>query len=370
MLSGMDAEAIHQFSPPEVPIHIKLAQEFALFDNWHTSFHGASTPNHLFLMTATSAGCTNTGQDYQCIKGKKYPQKTIFESLAEAGHEWRYYYNDSAWNYFLEFFNTPPGAQGMSTYDEFYDRAQKGTLPAFSWVLPRQGENKTTGQGSNDDHPCHDVALGERLIKDTYEAVRASPAWNKTLLLITYDDTGGWYDHADIPTNGVPRPDDYPVCSGITDFNWLGMRAPTLLVTPWVSKGKVIHDPSGPTSTSLYEHTSIAATLKSLFNLSSFLTKRDAWAGDFSKELDLASPRTDCPMHMPDAPAPSTEKATHGAVDPAVSLTRRQKRRIEGLARVNQVAMPSIATHSEAEMWIQSQEAVQRERAASGLIEL
>ena len=55
-------------------------------------------------MTATSAGCTSTGQDYQCTSGKKYPQKTIFESLQEAGHEWRYYYNDSSWNYFLEFF--------------------------------------------------------------------------------------------------------------------------------------------------------------------------------------------------------------------------------------------------------------------------
>ena len=71
MLSGMDPEAIHQFSPEQVPIHIKLAQEFALFDNWRTSFPGPSTPNHLFLMSATSAGCTSTGQDYQCTPGKK-----------------------------------------------------------------------------------------------------------------------------------------------------------------------------------------------------------------------------------------------------------------------------------------------------------
>jgi len=188
--------------------------------------------------------------------------------------------------------------------------------------------------------------------------------------LITYDDTGGWYDHADIPTNGVPRPDDYPACSGTIDFNWLGMRTPTLLVTPWVSKGKVVHDPSGPTPTSLYEHTSLAATLKSLFNLTSFLTKRDAWAGDFSKELDLDAPRTDCPMHMPDAPTPSEKKGTHGAVDPAVKLTRRQARRIAGLARVNGIPEPKITSHPEAEKWIADQEAIHRNRLLQPEIEL
>ena len=75
-------EVMHQFSPEEVPVHIKLAQEFALMDKYYTSFPGPSTPNHLFIMSATSAGCTTTGEDYQCTSGKKFPQKTIFESLA------------------------------------------------------------------------------------------------------------------------------------------------------------------------------------------------------------------------------------------------------------------------------------------------
>ena len=143
-------------------------------------------------MTGTNAGCTSTGEDFMCTKGMKYPQKTIFQSLQDAGHDWRYYYNDSAWNFFVEWFSTPEGAAGVVGYDEFYDRASKGTLPAYSWVLPRQGTNKTSGDGPNDDHPCHDVRLGERLLKDTYEAVRAGPGWNNTLMFVTYDDTGGW----------------------------------------------------------------------------------------------------------------------------------------------------------------------------------
>jgi phospholipase C len=88
------------------------------------------------------------------------------------------------------------------------------------------------------------------------------------------------------------------------------MRAPALLVSPWVSKGKVIHDPVGPTPTSKYEHSSMLSALKTIFDLPSYLTRRDAWAGDFSSELDLNEPRTDCPMHMP---APPTESAPQSA---------------------------------------------------------
>jgi len=368
-----------------VPIHIKLAQEFALFDQYHTSFPGPSTPNHLFLMTGTNAGCTSTGQDFKCASGGKFPQKTIFESLADSGHSWRYYYNDSSWNYFLKFFSTPEGAAGTVNYDEFYDRAAKGTLPAFSFVLPRQGGNATTGEGANDDHPCHDIRLGEKLIKETYEALRAGPGWNKTLLLITYDDTGGWYDHQDVPTKGIPRPDDeYSSCGRTVDTNWLGMRAPTLLVSPWVSKGKVIHDPEGPTPTSKYEHTSLLSAIKTIFDLPAFLSRRDKWAGDFSKELDLAAPRTDCPMHLPQPPTDAemdaitrsllaSRHATHlstgsggPASDPAgKEFTHRQRRRIEGLARIIDLPPPNLQTitHAKAEEWIQRAEASHRRKS-------
>jgi hypothetical protein len=191
-----------------------------------------------------------------------------------------------SWVYFVEYFNTKEGADGIQRYDEFYHRARTGTLPAYSWILPREGANATTGEGSNDDHPCHDIRLGEKLLKDTYEALRAGPGWNKTLLFITYDDSGGWYDHAPLPTAGIPRPDDeYGQCGTTVDTNWLGMRVPSLLISPWVSKGKVIHDPDGPTPTSKYEHSSLLSALKTIFDLPNYLTRRDEWAGDFSKEL-------------------------------------------------------------------------------------
>ena len=163
--------------------------------------------------------------------------------------------------------------------------------------------------------------------------MRAGPGWERTLLAVVYDDTGGWYDQVVPPHEGVPN-DEAPCnvnvsskCQGESgnkqndefDFKRLGLRAPALLISPWVPKGGVAQEPrcsardhvngSCPSqrrgsSTAQFEHSSLPATVRNLFNLSSFLTQRDAWAGDFS-ELLLDAPRTDAPMHLPDALAPA-----------------------------------------------------------------
>ena len=232
-------EIMWGMAPEQIPIKMALAREYAVFDKWHASFPGPSTPNHLFTMMASSAGCTETGSTYKCEPGGLFPAKTIFESLLEQNKTWAYYYNDTAWTSFMKFFHTDDGKAGMKGYDDFYHNAEHGTLPNFSFILPRQATNETTGQGPNDDHPCHDIALGERLIKDTYEALRASPAWNKTALLIMYDDPGGWYDHGAVPT-GVPAPDNYASCPDQTDFTYLGARVTTILVSPWVRQKIII----------------------------------------------------------------------------------------------------------------------------------
>ena len=79
-----------------------------------------------------------------------------------------------------------------------------------------------------------------------------------------------------------------------------------MLISPWVEKGVVIQEPTGPTKTSQFELSSISATIQNLFNTSQFLTKRDEWAGTF-EELLMDEPRADadCPMHLPDPPAPA-----------------------------------------------------------------
>eukprot|EP00746_Dinoflagellata_sp_MGD_P032444 gnl/MRDRNA2_/MRDRNA2_177224_c0_seq1.p1 gnl/MRDRNA2_/MRDRNA2_177224_c0~~gnl/MRDRNA2_/MRDRNA2_177224_c0_seq1.p1 ORF type:complete len:315 (+),score=73.18 gnl/MRDRNA2_/MRDRNA2_177224_c0_seq1:47-991(+) len=187
--------------------------------------------------------------------------------------------------------------------ERFYKQAAEGSLPSFSWVMaPYQAC----------DHPCYDVAKGERFLKDIYEALRASPKWNKTLFLVVYDDAGGFYDHVIPPSDGVPS-DEAPChvksgggCGSEFDFRRLGLRTTAILASPWIEGGKVIQEPkNGPFNTSQFELTSIPATVKSLFNLTGFLTKRDAWAGSFEELLMDAPTNINTPMHLPDAPEPA-----------------------------------------------------------------
>lgn len=124
-------------------------------------------------------------------------------------------------------------------------------------------------------------------------------------------DAGAFYDHVVPPFEDVPD-DDAPChlrdqCSPTRnkfDFRRLGLRTSSMLISPLVAKGSVFQEPTGPTNTSQFDHTSVLATMKNMFNLSGFLTKRDMWAGSFD-ELLLDTPRTDTPLHLPDAPKPA-----------------------------------------------------------------
>ncbi len=189
------ADAVMQgFSDGALPISTALASEFAVFDRWYTAFPGPSWPNHMFSYSATAAGNTNTGDGYLCEKDRPYPQRTIFDALLDAGHEYVRIYNDSITDTFMEAFASHETRSRTHTMDRFFADAAKGTLPALTWIDPRQGINKTLGNlgGPNSDHPsCCDVALGERLRKDIYEALRSGPGWNETAFIMTWDDPGG-----------------------------------------------------------------------------------------------------------------------------------------------------------------------------------
>jgi phospholipase C len=77
----------------------------------------------------------------------------------------------------------------------------------------------------------------EKLLKTVYESLRKSDYWNESLLIVTYDEHGGFYDHVSPPVDDVPRPDENVAEYGVFNFTQLGVRVPVLLISPWVEKG-------------------------------------------------------------------------------------------------------------------------------------
>ncbi|CAK7331254.1 unnamed protein product [Dovyalis caffra] len=258
MSETMSKTVMSGFRPSRVPVYTELANEFAVFDRWFASVPASTQPNRFYVHSATSHGAmSNVRKDL--IHG--FPQKTIFDSLDENGLR---------------------------------------KLP--NYVVVEQRYFDVNLFPANDDHPSHDVARGQRFVKEVYETLRSSPQWKEMALLITYDEHGGFYDHVPTPVRGVPNPDGiFGPDPYYFQFDRLGVRVPTLLISPWIDKGTVIHEPVGPRSTSQFEHSSIPATVKKLFNLkSNFLTRRDAWAGSFENYFSLRdTPRDDCPETLP-----------------------------------------------------------------------
>lgn len=321
------SSVMNMFTPDRVPVMKALSDEFVLFDRFFCSHPGPTWPNRLFQLLGTSMGCTETSQTHKGGISPLYPGKTIFDSVEEAGLDWGMYYADAPLELvMLRKLALNPGK--IHGWEKFHKDMAEGSLPAFSWVNPRWGVNKTTGEGANDDHPDHDVRLGQGLMKEIYEALRASPAWNETLFIITYDEHGGFYDHVPTPL-GVPAPDDIKSYPDDFDFTRLGIRIPVLAISPWLPKGHVEGKANGPQPNSEYDATSVLSTMKDIFGLPSYLTKRDAWAGNFTHLL-LKEPRTDCPMTLP--AAPKSLGAEHAAAEAAQEINDLQRQIIDNFA--------------------------------------
>jgi phospholipase C len=291
------------FSVEHLPVMNGMADEFALFDRLFASVPGPTWSNRLFQLAGTAGGLTSGGMAwFMGETGRLFPQRTIFDQVKDAGKSWKNYVNDTPWELFLETVSHNP--ENIETMEDFYRDAREGTLPDFAYINPRCGANLTLLQGANDMHPDHDVTLGEIFYKDVYEALRASPSWNDTLLIVTYDEHGGFYDHVPTPLNVPPPGDGIPGYPNSFGFDRLGLRVPTLLLGPWVPKGMVISEPPAhakPTKTSEFDLTSIMSSVRKILNITEGpLTDRDAWSAHFEYVLDiLKEPRTDCPMHLP-----------------------------------------------------------------------
>jgi phospholipase C len=301
----VEENPVSMFDSDSAPIINLLAQEFALFDSWFCSIPGPTDPNRQFAMSGTSNGVLNN------FNGSLYTQQTYLDYITQYNRSFAGYYQDDLW--ILGAFQDlvkPKNFKNIKNLDKhFYKDVADGNLADFTWMQPRMTVNKK-GDMPSWQHPDASVLLGEQLIKDVYEALRAGPKWNETLLLITYDEHGGFFDHVAPPGGDgvVPAPDDKVAENGYT-FNSLGIRVPTLAISPWVAKGTVVKTDTfpneRPTATSAFDATSVLATSNILLNITGPpLGDRMAWAntfaGLFSSEFSgLKEPRTDCPSELP-----------------------------------------------------------------------
>lgn len=299
METGFSQTVMSGFRPEIVSSFTSLAMEYAVCDRWFASVPSSTQPNRFYIHSATSHGeMSNVRRDL--VEG--FPQKTIFDSIEESGLTYGIYYQNIPATLFFRNLRRLKSVKNFHKFELSFKRhAKEGKLPNYVVLEQRYFDLRTSP--ANDDHPSHDVYQGQRLVKYVYETLRASPQWNEMLFVITYDEHGGFYDHVPTPVRNVPNPDgmDGHISEYHFAFDRLGVRVPTIFVSPWINKGAVLHGPDGPTIHSQFEHSSLPATVKKIFNLSSdFLTLRDAWAGTFDSVLaERDSPRTDCPETLP-----------------------------------------------------------------------
>ncbi|GAC1384998.1 MAG: hypothetical protein NVS4B7_07990 [Ktedonobacteraceae bacterium] len=291
------------FSPEQLPILTTLAQEFAVCDQWHSSMPGPTWPNRFFIHAASSGGLDGSPSKFtiassSLVNGFKFDNGTIYDSLDDEDLEWRIYEGDEFPQAFAISgmnFNALRGR--FRNFADFNsDVNNPGYSTSYAFIEPNYGHTLTHGgdfKCGNSQHPLDDITRGERLLKNIYETIRNSPHWESSVLIVMYDEHGGFYDHvyppaAVAPGDSITDPENN---QNNFDFKQLGVRVPVVIVSPLIPKGIIDH--------TLYDHTSVLATVENIFGLQS-LTNRDKHANTFKHLFSLASPRTDAPTKLPE----------------------------------------------------------------------
>ena len=302
------------FDPSHVPIVSALAQAFTLVDTYHASVPGPTFPNRLFFLSGTSHGFGDN-DDVQTVLG--WPQRSIFGALNAS--QWRVYFSDVPSALLMADARGGLLTGNFRALADFARDAAAGDLADFSFVEPAFMD--IPGLPATDQHPAHDVRDGERMIKGVYEALRGSPLWNESAMLLTWDEHGGFYDSVPPPTS-VPSPDGLP-CSGCKypgsfNFTRLGVRVPMLVVSPWATASVAPPAPQG----SYYDHSSLPATLREACPAAfpQPLSARAAAAQSLAalwEGTQLPGPRADTPATLPEVPAGASPALEGAARDGA-----------------------------------------------------
>lgn len=328
------------YTPKTAPVINRLAQEYAVFTNWFCEAPTCTFPNRSFFHTGTSMGMVDNDNIVSYLWNEN--ARSLFDLLSDKGVDWKVYFGkdqiipDVAIN--LAGARKRKMWKTHSAYTEqFFADAAAGTLPTYSWVEP----NMLFGM-LNDYHPPHDIRLGESFLAQIYNALRESPQWESTALLVLFDEHGGTYDH--VPPPAAVIPDDYPGEQGFT-FDRFGVRVPALLISPYTKRGTVISD--------RFHSASFLHTMRELYDLGPALSKRDEVAPSLEVAFNRSEPRQG--VHSVKArpvdwtPPTDEEKAAAIGDVPDLALVMAKQKELlhENISQLGGVTLRNIARIAE-----------------------
>jgi phospholipase C len=242
----------------------QAAPYWTTFDRYFSAVMAETYPNRFYLH------CGQTDRLHNSSAISTMP--TIWDRLKAKGRTGRYYYSDIPFAFLLGL-HRPATMAGIS---QFFLDAAAGTLPDVSYVDPRFVDEEDGT--SNDDHPHADIRAGEDFMNQVYDAVTTSPAWPETVLVFTYDEWGGFFDH--VPPG---RARDVSPTTALRGF-----RVPTMVVSPFARRHHVSH--------ATFDHTSVLRMIEWRWGLAP-LTPRDRYARNLATVLDFENKDTSFPTY-------------------------------------------------------------------------
>jgi phospholipase C len=310
VISASGPVAMGYWERADQPFYYSMASVFPIADRYFSPILGQTYPNRRYLISATSLGMVD---DTEPALTDYPPNGTIFDKVAAAGLTWRDY--ETAFPPTVALYPELylKNATNVVPITQFYTDAANGTLPSLSLVEPNYG--------TQSEEDPQNIAVGEQFAAGIINAVMSGPAWDKTLLIWTYDEHGGYYDH--VPPPRALAPDDIPpdVPAGESAYNGFaqyGFRVPTAVISPWARPHYVSHR--------VFDHTSICALVEAKWNLPA-MTYRDANAANMLDMLDLRRPAflhppaLTQPLLVTDPSALSCSTTGPGTIPPPGSVT-------------------------------------------------
>ncbi|WP_329171106.1 phospholipase C, phosphocholine-specific [Streptomyces decoyicus] len=333
-ISAKTSGAMAHLNRDDIPFHYALADAFTVCDSYHCSFMGATDPNRYYLYTGHAG---NDGKGGGPVLGNEeagYDWTTYPERLEKAGVSWKIYqdtgdgltkdglwgaledayrgnYADNSLMFFNTFRNAKPGdplyekachgtniTKGGHLLDDLRADVKDGKLPKISWIAAPEAFC---------EHPNWPANYGAWYISQVLDALTANPeVWSRTALFVTYDENDGYFDH--VPPPYPPADSSWGASTVDTELDLfpgdssysagpygLGMRVPTVVVSPWSTGGYVCSE--------VFDHTSIIQFMERRFGVHEphISPWRRAICGDLTSAFDFSL------KHTKHAPLPSTD---------------------------------------------------------------